>query len=195
MINFLTRVLFESLPWLLFFCGVAVVVAVAVHRTRGTRASRRGIWITLAVCAALVVLQKVVVTDHEALEQVVRTMARAVDQGDVGTIGEYIDTGFRLGNDGRDEFLGSVSRTLEVYQVDEPRIFDVKTKVEGDEAVVTFGAFCDVRHGSDVQNDFPTRWQLHFVRRGGRWLLDRIDQARWQMPIGDSGGNLVPYFR
>lgn len=195
MIDFLTRVLFESLPWLLFFCGVALAVALAVYRTRYTRRSWRGIWVTVAVCAALVILQWAVVTDHEALERTVRTLARAVDRGDVATIAEHLDAGFRLGNERRDEFIESVSRTLESYQVDEPRIFDVKTKVEGDEAVVTFGAFCDVRRGDDVQNDFPTRWQLHFVRRAGRWLLDRIDQARWQLPIGDSWGNLVPYFR
>ncbi len=195
MIEFLTRVLFESLPWLLFFCLVAFAVALAVHRSRYTRKSKRGLWITVAVCAGLVVLQYVVVTDHEALEQTVRIMARAVDQGDVGTIAEHIDADFRIGGDGREEFIQSVSRTLEVYQVDEPRLYGFETKVDGDTAIVTFGAYCNVRRGDDVQYDFPTRWELSFVRRAGRWLLDRIQQARWQLPIGESGGTLIPHFR
>ena len=195
MINFLARVLFESLPWLLAFCLVAVAVAVAVHRTRYTKASRRGIWLTLAGCLALLVMQWLVVTDRETLEATVRTMARAMDEGDVATIAEHVDAGFQLGQENRDEFIESVNRTLQVYQVDEARITGVESAVEGDGATVSFWARCDVRGGGATDYNFFSRWRLHFVRRAGRWLMDRIDEARADLPVGTGGGIDVLRYR
>lgn len=195
MTDFLIRVLFESLPRLLVVCVIALAVALAVHRTRYTRASRRGIWVTLAVCVGLIILQQVVVTDREALEQTVRIMARAVDQGDVATIADYLDENFQMGEVGREEFIRSVNQTLQVYQVDEARIYGVQSDINSDAAEVKFGAYCDVRHDGQLESNLPTHWELSFVRRGQRWLLQRIVRAEWRLPIGDGRGDIIPYFR
>ena len=94
MIDFLRRLLFEDLPLLLLAQAVAMAVVLAVHRRWMTRRSRRLVWIGLALCAALVALQVFVVTDREALTQMVQTLARAVDQGDMDTIADKLDAGF-----------------------------------------------------------------------------------------------------
>ncbi len=194
MLDFLRLVLFESLPWLLGFCALAVAVAVAVHRRRQTRASRRGIWITLAVCVGLVVLQYVVVTDREALEQTVRAMADAVDDGDVDAIAQRVDAGFRWGSEGREQFIQSVNQTLQDYQIDGVHIFSVKVRAEGDTATVSFRGLCDVRRGADGPYSVSSRWELRFVRRSGRWLLEGVDLARYNL-LGGPDTDIRPLVR
>lgn len=191
--DFVTRVLFESLPLLLVFGAIGLAVAVGVHRRRQTPGTRRGIWITLAVCVGLLVLQRVVVTDREALEDAVRTMALAVDEGDVGTIGEYLDAGFRWGHEDQTQFLASARNTLQAVQIDAVRLFGFKVQVDGDSARVSFNGFCDVRRGGgDLYGNLPTHWELIFVRRAERWLLERIDVARYGLPAGGDGWDLRP---
>jgi hypothetical protein len=184
MIDFVTRVLFESLPWLLVFCALAFTIALVVHRRRQSRASRRSFWIVLALCAGLIVLQHVVVTDREAIEADVRAMADAVDDGD------YLDASFRWDDENREQFLASATRTLQAVQIDSAHVIGFKAEVHGDSARVTVTAVCDVRRGSDSVPNFISQWDLRFVRRGDRWLLERVEDGSWKFPIGGAGGSL-----
>lgn len=179
MIDFFIRLLFESLPLLLAAEALAIAIAVAWHRRQFTARSRRGIWITLAVCAALLALQAIVVTDREALQDMVERLASAVDEGDIGAIGDEIDASFATRGWNRQELLDRSNQTLQRWQVDAPRVGGFQIDVQGDEATVSFRALCDIRGGGEMtQPNLFTRWKLRCVRRQDGWKVSAIQNAR-----------------
>lgn len=195
MIDFLTTVLFESFTWLFFFCLVAMAMALATHRRRMTARTRRGLLVTGLVCVLLLIMQRLVVTDRERLEQAVEAMAKAVDQGDVGGIGEYVADNMQWRSGGRQQFIEDVTNRLISTNIDAARISQFEAKVEGDSATVTFMAVCDIRDPQATQANVPSHWKLHFVRSAGRWLLDQVLSGSIFFPGMASGSeiDLMPY--
>lgn len=197
MIDFLKTVLFESLPWLLFFCAAGVAVALAVHRRRLTARSRRGIWLTVAVGALLVAVQTLVHTDRERLTEAVQAMARAVDEGDMDAFSRYVAPELTWRGGGRREFLDDVTSRLTTTQIDGARLSQVRASVTGDTATVSFTAVCDLRNGRGDQDRVVSFWRLGFVRTAGRWLMNAVLDARIHpggVPAGD-GIDLKPMIR
>lgn len=197
MIDFLVYVLFESWPWLLVVCAMAMAVTIGIHRSRGTVGSWRAIWVTLAVCAGLLLMQYLVETPREAIERTLRTIGRAVQEGEIGTIGEYVapDMGWRDGR--RQAFIESATLTLQDYAVSNLKIYSVVPEVQGDAATVTFWCRCSVRYGGNFHEGFHSLWQLHLVRRDGRWLIDRVirGEAKAAPLPAASSIDLLSYFR
>ena len=93
----LTRLLFEDLPILLLAEVAGLAIVLAAHRRWMTARSRRMVWMSLAFCALLIAIQEYVVTNREALRDMVRTMAQAVEQGDMEALGERFDDEIILG--------------------------------------------------------------------------------------------------
>ena len=174
---FLTRLLFEDLSLLLIAEVIAITIALAVHRRRFTAKSRRGIWITLVFCALFIGLQHLVVTDREHIERQVRTLARAVDDGDLQMLGQALDAGFTDGQRDREAFLADVDQFLQRAEVDEVTVGWFKIAASGDTASAAFTARCDYRRGNQIHSGIPSRWELVFVRRDGDWKLQRIVSA------------------
>jgi len=178
-LDYVTRLLFEDLPLLLVAEAIALAVVLAIHRRRFTPHTRRAVWITLGVCAIFIVIQSLVTTRREALEAMVRTLAQAVDHGDVPAIGERIDGEFRHGNHDKKAFLdGVVKQTLQRWQVDEAKVAGFKIEINGDNATVSFRAHCDCRSDNHVQYKVPSFWTLNCIRRPDGWKLLRIPKAR-----------------
>ena len=100
MLDGVARLLFEDLYLLLLAEAIALAVVLAVHRRRLTRQSRRLVWLTLGVCALLIVIQELTVTKREALEQMVAALAQAVDDGDIPAITKRLDREFQYGFSG-----------------------------------------------------------------------------------------------
>ena len=94
MFDYLIKMFFEEMPLLLVAEFIALAIALGIHRRRYTAKTRRGIWITIGACAALIALHLAVVTDREKIEQLIQILAEAVDGGDVQTIGEKLDEKF-----------------------------------------------------------------------------------------------------
>jgi len=186
-IDFLTKLLFESLPLLLVAEIVAVTIALAVHRRRFTSATRHGLWITLVICGLLIVVQCLVVTDREQLEQLVEALAQAVDDGDVGALGERLDSDFQASLQRRHQdkqaFLADVNVRLQRWQVNEAKVFNFRIDADGNNAVVAFSATCDWRSGNQVQYNILSLWKLQCVRRLEGWKLSQIISAK----IGPGG--------
>lgn len=197
MIDFITTVLFESMPWLLFFCCAAVAIALAVHRRRMTPGSRKGIYITLGACVGLLLLQRFVVTERESLTSVLQAMARAVDEGEVPALLEHVSPEFKWRSAGRQEFLDDVTQRLIATQIDGARITQVKANVADDSALVSFLAVCDIRDRQFDQRSVTSYWELRFVRRDGRWLMEAILKGEIRPGgLAPSGGiDVVPMIR
>ncbi len=195
MMDFLRKLLFESLPLLLVAEVVAVGVAVAVHRRRLTKGSRRGLWITLGVCVLMVGLQRVVVTDHEAIDTLVHGLAEAVDDGDLAAMDALVDDAFRVGQTDKRQWMATVNQRLQEWQVDEPRINALTIVVQGDEADVRFRVMCDLRSPGQTQDNVPSYWRLRCVRREGVWRMGAIEDAEMGPGVftRQGGMDLMPY--
>lgn len=183
MTGFLTKLLFESQPLLLMAGAMAMAVALAVHRRCYTTRTRRGLWLTLGVCALLLVLQKVVVTDRERLAQLATELASAVDDGDVGAIDARLDSSFQYRNQDKLAFLTDVNERLQRWQINEASLSGLRVEIDGDRATMAFHASCDWRSGDKVEYNILSAWELQCVRRPDGWKLQRIVSAK----IGPAG--------
>lgn len=171
------RVLFlESLWTLIAFEVLAMAVVIVIHRRQQTPATRHATWIGLLVCVLLVGLQAAVETDHERLEEMVRAMAAAADEGDVGAIGERIDDGFDAKGVRKADLVATINQLLQEWQIDEPRVGIIKIEPEGDSARVTFRVFCDMK-GPQADQDIPSLWRIRCIKRDGVWRMSSIEAA------------------
>lgn len=197
--DFLTRILFEDLLWLVVLELVAFAIAVAVYRRRGTAGSRTAVMITVAACVALLVLQSVVETDREKLTQLVKTLVRAADQGDVAAIGELVDdAGVAIG--ARDAakcdkptFLAAANVGLQQYQVDEAGAGGFEIKVNGDTATVSFRVKCDLRESDNARYTTFSQWTIECTRGPQGWRLRRISSAKLGLGNLISSIDIIPY--
>ncbi|HOA72655.1 MAG TPA: nuclear transport factor 2 family protein [Phycisphaerae bacterium] len=183
MIDFLRTVFLESVVLLLILEVAAVAIVLGIHRRHGTTNTRLALWATLIVCIALLVVQHLVKTDREQIVAAVSAMARAVDDGDVPTLGEYLAADFQDREMDKAEWLSDIRQRLQRWRIDEARTWGHKVEVNGDEAVVTFQAMCDWRSGEQSGQSILSTWKLGMARRDGIWTLHRVISAK----IGPGG--------
>lgn len=179
MIDFLSSLFFESVLLLIIFVVVVMAIALGIDRQRMTAASRRGVWLTAIACALLFVVQFLVKTDRERIQATVAEMARAIDEGDVATLGEHLDQDFQDRGLDKSEWLADIRQRLQRWRIDEAKVGGFNTKVEGDNATVAFGASCDWRGGEQAQQSVNSTWRLAFVRRSDGWKLQKVLSAKF----------------
>jgi len=174
MINLLTRLMFEDV-WMLAGVGVlASLIALMIHRRRLSSQTRLGLISTVGCFVLLLILQSVVVTDREAVEDTIRALAAAVDDGDIAKISEWVDDSFSTRNWNKESFLAQVTQTLQRWHVDEARIHGFQIELTGNEAAVSFRAYCNLRSDEMAQPNVMSQWKVHCVRSAGKWRLDHI---------------------
>lgn len=163
-----------------------MAVVLACHRRWMTPRSRRMVWMSLAFCALLIAIQKYVVTDREALRDMVRTMADAVEQGDVATLGEWFDDEMTLGAYvGKEAVLQHAHLRLQQYDINEAKVGGFRIEVTGDTASVEFQAACDIQ--GVKENPYystPSKWQLACVRRPDGW---KVHNANYEIGFAGLG--------
>jgi hypothetical protein len=179
MIDFLRSLLFENVLLLMMAEAVAIAVVLAVRRRRLDGGTRRSVWITLAVCLLLLIVQHLVRTDRERIQAAVADMARAIDEGDVPSLGEHLDSEFQDRGLDKKAWLMDVRQRLQRWRIDEAKVSRFTTKVNGDEAEVSFAASCDCRSGEQNQSSVSSSWRLAFVRRDDGWKLHRVLAAKF----------------
>ena len=182
----LTRLLFEDLPLLLLAEVAALALVLAAHRRWMTARSRRMVWMGLTLCVLLIAIQVFVVTDREALRDMVRTMARSVEQGDVAALGEKFDDGIIFGTyTGKEAVMKHAHLRLQQYDVNEARVSGFKIEVDGDAATVAFQVVCDL---GGVQSTpyyaTPSQWQLRCVRHPDGW---KVRYAKYELGFAGLG--------
>lgn len=176
--SFIIRLLFEDLSILVMFEFVALMVVLTIHRRRMTAKTRRAVWITLAICALLIALNKLVTTDTERVVEMVSAMARAVDEGDVPAIAERLDDEFRYRYWDKAGFVAELNRKLQHWRIDEAKVGRFDVEVTGDTAKTSFRASCDWRSDSESQAGVASSWIMECVRHPDGWKLRRIISAR-----------------
>jgi len=179
MIDFLRVMFLESPVLLLIFSAIAVAVALAVHRRRLSAGSLRGVWLTVAACLLLLVLQHAIETDREQIRAAVAAMARAVDDGDIPTLGEHLDVHFEDRGLDKTAWLADVRQRLQRWRIDEARVWNFKIETDDATATVSFQALCDWRSGDQAPQSVASAWKLAMVRGEDGWKLQRVLSARF----------------
>jgi hypothetical protein len=179
MVDLLRTVFLESLILLLMVLAVAMAVALALHRRRMTPGTQRGVWLTALVCVLLLAVQYLVQTDRERIHTAVAQMARAIDDGDIPTLGSHLDRDFVDRSMDKSAWLADVRQRLQRWRIDEAKVSGFTTEVEGDSATVSFRARCNWRSGEQAPQMVMSTWKLAMVRREDGWKLHRVVSARF----------------
>lgn len=182
---------FLETPWppiLICLAGAALLLL-------GWRQNRKRalLWAAVALllaCPAIYVVERLVVTGPEEVEERLQELARAVEAGDVDRTLAF----FGEEQDGVDETERSrlsaartaVSLGMTQVRVRGPiRISDVHARFNEDRSAV----LCDFRAAADVEvtqtgyrGRLPTRWELTWRKVGGQW---RITNLRRLDPMTD----------
>ncbi len=189
----IARFFLEDLSLMLMAQFVTLSIMLAIHRRYFSPRSRRAVWITLAVCAALIALQVVVKTDRERIRILVEELVEAVDRPDMGFIAKVLDEQFHDPHYGdRAAFLKAVEQQLQRLVVDAASVWKFhRVEVADGRAIVDFQAICDVRYSGYAQNRLPTRWELTFVKRDGEWRISEIKLLR----VASYDGTNMDYLR
>lgn len=189
--DFLTRLLFEDLILLLLVEVVIIAIALAVHRRGGSRRTRIGLWAVVAACLAQIVVQRLVITDREAIRQLVRTLALAVDDGDVPTLAEHFDEevvikeGYFGSLQGREAVTLRARIVLQENSVRQVSVGGYRIEVFGDVAEVVCQVMADIRMGGESSAQrVPSRWELEVVRTPTGWKLRK---AHGEFGLGGFG--------
>ncbi|HOW69199.1 MAG TPA: nuclear transport factor 2 family protein [Phycisphaerae bacterium] len=180
MLDFLIRMLFEDLVLLFLVEVVIVAIALAIHRRYGTRRTRTGWWVVVAACLAQIGIQRLVVTDREAIKDLVHTLAVAVDDGDMAMLAEHFDDGVVIKEGyfgslaGKEAVIARAHVVLQQNTVKRVRVGGYRIEVLGDLAKVICQVMADIRMGGATGSQrVPSRWDLEVVRTPGGWKLRR----------------------
>ena len=151
---------------------VVFVLAMAWHLRRTPR-SAAALGVGIAVAVLLLAVQKIVVTDREAIDRTVRRLAVAVETKDFEAVAQLIDDDF--GTDGREQadLIPAIKATLTRFEIEGARLHAMKIDVSEDHATVKFGVLCRLRfNGFDRPS--TSRWSLGLVRRDAGWRVREI---------------------
>jgi len=183
--EFLVKLFFEDLVLLLLAEFVALAVMLAIHRRRYTPQSRRNVWLTLGICAALLAVQFLVETDAEKVKALVVRLVDAVDEGDMNTIedcvhpdGVRVGTGTSAESFPKDVFVMGCNIGLQMHRINEAQVGDIQVDLSGDEALVDFYLNCEI--SSTTQGDVgfnQSVWQIVCARTSGGWKMRQITRG------------------
>lgn len=169
----MTQFLLENTLGLGLAVVVVAVVLGGVWRQHGTRAALRNWVIGVVAGVVLLVIQKVVVTDREAVDAVLRTLVRAVDERDPAPIVARIDERYLADGLTRAEVVPLIEAMLRRTEVERPIVRGLEIKVVDSTAFVQFSIVCRVRAGG-FERPTQSNWKLDFVRRGEEWKVQAI---------------------
>ncbi len=178
----MVRLLFEDLVLLLVAEFIALAVVLALHRRRFTPESRRTVWITLGVCAVMLMLQFAVVTDRERLRSLVVELVDAVDEGDLSTIenavhpdGVRIGMGVDADNVSKLVFVQGCNIGLQINRIDEAQVGISRVEVGDGEATVDFRVNCELRSDRwGEARSMPSEWRIRCMKTPEGWKMRQI---------------------
>lgn len=174
--NALRYILLESPLWLILIALIAELIVLWLHQRRGWT-SWRPPFIVPAVAVLLLVVQWLVVTDHEALRNLTRRLANAVDASDLNAFMQDIDADFRLGEMTRAALSERMHAILERTQIEQAGVGAFEITVNGDTAAVAFRARARFEAGEAGIREYVGRWRLDCVRRDAGWRVRGLEHV------------------
>jgi hypothetical protein len=147
----------------------------------------------LLLSSVLMILQHVVVTDREWIEQILEELALAVDCEDLETIEAALANTIEAEGMDKAQFMARLESIFEQAEIDEVHILDAEISVDDTSASVHLQAHCRVRAPDWPYEYHLSSWDLRFVRGTDTWLLQMVRQAAQQR--GLSAADLLKLVR
>jgi hypothetical protein len=188
-----SRVLFESpFLWVVVWFPCQVVLLVIWSRRR-TRVTARAVWVWIALLPVILLLQKVVTTEREAIIRLCRGMAGYAEKGDVPAIARCLAPEFEAADLDVDRFLERLENRLTKYSVERPRLSDFDVSIDNAKrATAVFMGSALVRGAESYGTQLTARFRLTFRKSDDRWLLVEIQVLPSPLSPFDDIRQLVP---
>ena len=189
--NDLRIILFEDPAVVYLLC--AMVAAVAAVAAMGLR--KRWVWWGVVAPAAVAVgaglLASAVTTDREHLSASVGALVEAAVAGDAAALAGWIADDYDDGVYDKAAVLDRLGEVRRQWGLQEADLSQVEINITGDGAVVALRAVVRFERSASLYDirSAPTRWQLWWSRRAGRW---RLTSSRLLDPGGVPGAPTGP---
>jgi hypothetical protein len=167
-------ILLES-PLKLVILELAGILVLIWWVRRSVRPAGRWLGGYLALCAALLAVQALVVTDAEKIRRITREIAEAVEFGRINVIRAHLADDFAAGGYDRDGFMDLVYRRLETYRVEGVWVGGAELQIGPDDARIDFTARARVGTEETGLQPYMERWRLGFRRDGKTWLVTGVE--------------------
>jgi hypothetical protein len=156
--------------------GVVVVTVIAlgiVWSQRQTPGMRRAFVASIVVGLLLLLVNRLVETDREAIERMVRQLAVAVESNDMASVAAHLDDAYAAEGFSKDEIVPLIEITLKRVDVSQARLSRFEFDVNGDQASIEFDAFCRLR-SNNFEQPVLSRWALDVARVDDGWRVTAI---------------------
>ncbi|HET6328982.1 MAG TPA: nuclear transport factor 2 family protein [Planctomycetaceae bacterium] len=174
---------FTETPWPPFL--ICSVVAAAFFAQWYLQRQPKQLYIALVVLALgglVIVVERLIVTESERVENNVYALAHAFESGDAARCGEFFSP-----HDEQDKaIVQGAARTVHI--VGSIRVTDLSVQLTSAEsrATSTFRASATANFNSQEIHG-ATRWELSWQREGGEWKIIRIRRLHFvgggEMPL------------
>lgn len=125
-----------------------------------------------ALCLLLPILQAVVVTHREQVEQVCQTLVGATQNGDMAEIARNVSPKFQSGEIDRDRFLDGVENALTQTKVENANLRNVEIEIHDDgSATARFTVTCRLATRETLLPNQVSAWTVRFEQVDGKWLM------------------------
>ena len=169
MIQFLLE---DTIPLLIVVVLTVVVLGIVWSQYRTPR--MRSVFVVGTVIGVLLLLlNRLVETDREAIELAVRRLGVAVEANDLAAIAAGIDDAYAAEGFDKETLLPLIEISLGRIDVEAARLSKFEIEVAGDQAVVEFQAFCRLR-SRGFEQPVLSRWALDMTRSEDGWRTTAI---------------------
>lgn len=186
--DWLEFVLLESPAYLL---GGLMLLLAALGSCWFFRPGRVTGWLVvggLLLGTVLLIVQHIVVTDRERIDQLLEELALAVDCEDLDKLADALTDDARIDQMDKQQLLVRLEDFFDKAEIDDVKILDRDIQTEDNTASVVLQAHCRVRGTDWPYEHHASAWEVKFVRRSGRWLIHHV---RHTAQKGVTAGDLL----
>lgn len=173
--GFLSRLFLES-PYLLGCAAFGLLAVGLFVRLRLEGAARRRIVPgVLAVCVLLFLVQGLVVTQRERIQQALNEFVVAIEQETERDAALLVSDDYESEEMDREQFLEMLASFRERLRIYDSRFIRESTEVRGDTAETDLTAKATISVDGGVGEMHWGRWRMGWIRQGDEWRIRSIE--------------------
>jgi hypothetical protein len=128
-----------------------------------------------AIVGVVILLDRIIVTDKEAIEAVIEECGDASVRKDSGKIMSFVSPDYQFGGQSRDDIAKLVSDALVTYDMEKITFQRKDITVEGDKATAYISVMIKLRRDVMGYGVLPFSFRVSFARHGKSWLITEFE--------------------